>query len=357
MSRYRSPHRKEYHSKRLLRISITIALFIVLFTMLIYSLSVNNFKVTFEESITVIINRIKGVVPTTYIDKMIDYVVMEDNAPRAVAALEVGTILAISGAVMQTLTRNPLAEPYTIGISSAAMFGVTISVALGISLIPGLEKDVATGANAFIMAMIPAVAIVITTTFRRLSPNMMILIGIGMMYLFTSITTLIKFNASEEALQEIYIWSLGTLGKVSWESTIPLGLAAGFLFIFFLLVSKKINVIMAGDDICQTLGVNPFHLRIICFVVVSFGVAIAVRYTGTIGFVGLVAPHITRLFTGNDNRLLLPISALAGTLLISAGDIVVRMLPGGLPAGVITALIGSPLFLFFLFKQRRNNAF
>lgn len=357
-AKYRSPYRKEYHSKRLKVIASTAILIVVLVAMMIYSLSVNNFKVSFQEAITVIINRINGVVPETYIDRMIDYVVMEDNAPRAVAALEVGTILAISGAVMQTLTRNPLAEPYTIGISSAAMFGVTISLVLGISLIPGLNGDVATGVNAFIMAMVPAVVIVLATSFRKLSPNMMILIGIGMMYLFTSVTTLLKFNASDEKLHEIYIWSLGTLGKMeNWNGTFELGVAAVVLFVFFVFYSKKINVIMAGDDISHTLGVNPFKLRMLCFLVVSFGVAVAVRYTGTIGFVGLVAPHITRLFTGNNNKLLIPLSALSGTLLILLGDIVVRMLPGGLPAGVITALIGSPLFLYFLFKQRTKSTF
>ncbi len=298
-----------------------------------------------------------GIEPESYIDKMIDYVVIEVNSPRAIAAILIGTILAVCGAVMQTITHNPLAEPYTIGISSAAMFGVTISIALGVSILPGMEKDVATGANAFLMAMIPAIVIVIATTFRRLSPNMMILIGIGMMYLFSSITTLIKFNVNEEALHEIYIWSIGTLSKIGWEDIVPLAIAAAVVFVSFCFLSSRMNVLMSGDNICQSLGINPFHIRMISFTIVSFGVAVAVCYSGTIGFVGLVAPHITRLFTGNNNKLLIPVSALAGSLLIIIGDIVVRLLPGGLPAGVITAIIGSPMFLYFLFKQRRKSNF
>jgi len=352
-----SIHREEYFAKRKMQVIVVIALLAVLFVMEIYSLSVNSFTVTFEESIQVIINRINGVEPQTYVDKMIDYVVMEVDMPRAIGAIAIGTILAVSGAVMQTVTRNPLAEPYTIGISSAALFGVTISIALGISLIPGLSKDVATPANAFIFAMIPAIAIVVATTFRRLTPNMMVLIGIGMMYVFSAFTTLIKFNASEESLQEIYIWSLGTLTKVGWSDIPPLMITAAITLIGFFLLSKQINILMAGDNVCQSLGVNPFRLRIICFILVSFGVAVCVCYSGTIGFVGLVAPHITRLFTGNNNRILIPLSAIAGTLLILLGDIIVRMLPGGLPAGVITALIGSPLFLYFLFRQRANKNF
>jgi ABC-type Fe3+-siderophore transport system permease subunit len=265
--------------------------------------------------------------------------------------------LAISGAVMQTVTHNPLAEPYTIGISSAALFGVTISIALGMSVIPGLGKDAAIATNAFIFALIPALVIVLATTFRKLTPNMMVLIGIGMMYVFSAFTTLIKFNATEESLQEIYIWSIGTVGKIGWDELVPLSITAVLVIIGFYILSGRLNILMSGDKVCQSLGVNPFKLRIISFVLVSLGVAVCVCYSGTIGFVGLVAPHITRLFTGNNNKLLIPLSAISGALLILIGDIIVRMLPGGLPAGVITALIGSPLFLYFLFRQRANKNF
>ena len=340
-----------------MRILIILALLAVLAFLEIYSLSVNNFKVSFIEAWDAVLNRIKGVEPVGYINKMIDYVVIEVDAPRALGAILIGTILSVSGVVMQTITRNPLAEPYTIGISSAALFGVTLSIALGISIIPGFEKDLATGVNAFIFAMIPAMVIVLVTSFRKLSPNMMILIGVGMMYLFSSVTTLIKFNANEEALHEIYAWGLGTMSKIGWEDILPLTITAAFILLGFTFLAGRINVMMAGDKVCQSLGVNPVLMRIICFSMVSLGVAVAVFYTGTIGFVGLVAPHITRLFTGNNNKLLIPVSVIAGSLLILMGDIIVRMLPGGLPAGVITAMIGSPLFLFFLFKQRKNSSF
>ena len=353
----RSVHRKEYHSRRKIQILIIAILLALLVVLDIYSLSVNNFKVTFGEACTAIYNRIMGIEPDGYIEMMIDYVVIEVNSPRAIAAIAVGTTLAVCGAVMQTVTHNPLAEPYTIGISSAALFGVTISIALGISMVPGLDRDAATGVNAFIFAMIPAMVIVLITSIRKLSPNMMILVGIGMMYLFTSITTLIKFNASDEALHEIYTWSLGTLSKVSWDNVVPLTVTAVIVIIGFTIMAKNINVLMSGEKVCKSLGVNPVLLRTLCFTLVSVGVAVVVRYTGTIGFVGLVAPHITRLFTGNNNKILIPVSAIAGSLLILIGDIVVRMLPGGLPAGVITALIGSPVFLYFLFRQRMKSTF
>ena len=164
---------------------------------------------------------------------------------------------------------------------------MTISLALGISILPGLDRNEAAGVNAFIMAMIPAAAIVSITMFKKLTPNMMILVGIGMMYLFSSMTTLIKFNANEEALHEIYIWSLGTLSKVTWDSIMPMAVTASIIFFGFIILSSRINILMAGDNVCHSLGVNPVVIRIVCFALISLGVAVAVRYTGTIGFVGL----------------------------------------------------------------------
>lgn len=352
-----SKHRKEYLAKRKQVVGVSLILIAITAILSIFSLSVNSFDVTFQESIQAIINRINGIEPQTYIEKMIDYVVIEVDMPRAIGAIAIGTTLAVTGSVMQSVTHNPLAEPYTIGISSAALFGVTVSIALGFSIIPGLEKDSATAANAFLFALLPAMVIVLITTFKRLTPNMMVLVGIGMMYVFSAFTTLIKFNTDEESLQEIYIWSLGTLSKLEWGDILPLVVIAIVMIIAFTILAKEINILTAGDNISQSLGVNPVRLRIVSFVLVSLGVAICVCYSGTIGFVGLVAPHITRLFTGNNNRLLIPLSAMAGTLLILIGDIIVRMLPGGLPAGVITALLGSPLFLYFLYKQRTTKNF
>lgn len=353
----RSEHRKEYHKNTLKIVLITSALIIALAILSIYSLSINNFEVSFQEAWGAVKNRLSGYIPrreTDYLGWMIDQVVIEVDAPRTIAAILVGTILAISGAVMQTVTRNPLAEPYTIGISSAALFGVSIALLYGVALLPG---QAGMGLNAFLFAMIPAMAIVSISSFKKLSPNMMILVGIGMMYMFSAMTTFMKFNASEEDLQEIYMWSLGTLTETNWGELVPMLAGALLVLVGFMFLAKDLNVLMAGDKVCQSLGVNPVKTRIICFGMVSVSVAIAVCYTGTIGFVGLVAPHIARLFTGNNNRILIPVSAVIGALLIIVSDIIVRSLPGGLPAGVITALIGAPMFLFFLFKQRRKSDF
>lgn len=353
----REEFKRGYHRKRPLRIAVSLALIVALIVIAVFSLSINSFDMTFDDAWSAVLNRLKGIDPVSYMDRMRDYVAIEVDAPRAFAAVFVGTILAVCGAVMQTVTRNPLAEPYTIGISSAALFGVTIAIIYGITVVPGIEGDAAEGVNAFLFALIPAMVIVGFTTFKKLSPNMMILVGIGMMYMFSALTTFMKFNASEEKLQEIYIWGLGTLSQTTWGELVPMCVTAILVLVGFSLLSGKINVLMSGDEVCQSLGVNPFRMRIVCFLLVSVGVAVAVCYTGTIGFVGLVAPHIARLFTGNNNKILIPASAIIGSVLILVSDVIVRSLPGGLPAGVITALIGSPLFLFFLFRQAKKSNF
>jgi len=352
-----SPEVRDY-MKKAKRKYIWAALFIVItFIIAIYSLSVSTFTMSFEEAYQILINHILGIEPTDRMDVIRDKIVVGLTAPRTIAAVLVGGILAIDGAVMQSITKNPLADPFTIGISSAALFGTSLWIALGISILPFFGSDMALTSNAFLFALIPAVAIVFVSSFKKMSPNMMILIGIGMMYLFSASTTFIKFNASEEALQEIYEWSLGTLSKVTWDCILALIFAFILALVAFMIASNKINIVSTGDNMAKSLGENPVRIRVVCFVLVSITTAIAVCYTGTIGFVGLVAPHIARLFVGSDNRSLIPISAILGAIMICSTDILVRMLPGGLPVGVMTALIGAPIFVYIMYRQRRHAAF
>ena len=349
--------RRQYHHLRPYRVVAFITLIILMVAISIYSISVNSFEMSMSDAWRAVMNRIHGIEPIDYYHSMIDYVVIDVNAPRTVAGILIGAMLAIAGVVMQTVTRNPLADPYTIGISSAALFGVTLSVVFGFSIIPFMSGNLSTGMNAFILAMVPAAVIVFFSSFRKLTPTMMILIGIGLMYLFSSITTLIKFNASEEKLQEIYSWSIGTLTGTTWNNLIPILFAFVVMFIILMMMSNKINILTAGDSIAHTLGERPILIRVICFVVSSAAVAICVCYSGTIGFVGLVAPHIARTIVGNKVSSLIPASAVIGGMFILIGDVIVRYLPGGLPVGVVTALLGSPLFIYFLFKSRRQANF
>ncbi|MBO4797906.1 MAG: iron ABC transporter permease [Candidatus Methanomethylophilaceae archaeon] len=328
----------------------------------VYSLSVSKFGITMSDVFTSIVNHLTGNVPERgtgqqYYLWMLDRMIMEDTLPRTVAGVTVGAALAMCGAMMQSITRNPLTDPYTIGISSAALFGVAMSICYGICIVPFFGGDDASIVNAFVFALVPSAVIIFVSTFKKMSSTMMVLIGIGMMYMFSAFTTFMKFNAETEALHEIYEWSLGTLSKTSSSTTIPLIIAFVLILVFAMAVANRINVMSTGDNMSKSLGVNPVRLRIVCFLMMSVATAICVCYTGSIGFVGLVAPHIARLFVGSDNKVLIPTSAVIGALLVIISDIVVRSIPGGLPVGTITALIGSPMFIYFLYRQRKNAAF
>lgn len=324
----------------------------------VFSLSISRIDISFTQALEIVWNHITGDLPSRAEDYdawWTDQVVVNDNAPRTIAGICVGGILAICGAVMQSVTRNPLTDPYTLGISSAALFGVTVSIVFGISVIPGADGPVAQIANAFLFALMPAFAVVVISSFRKSSATMMVLIGIAIMYMFNAFTTFVKFNAEAEQIHEIYEWSLGTLVNVDWSSLMTLVVTMAVLLIAMLLLSNRINVLGSGDRVATSLGENSVRVRLLCFTVISMATAVAVCYTGTIGFVGLVAPHVARLFVGSNNKVLIPTSMVIGALMVVGADCIVRLLPQVLPVGVITALIGSPLFLYFLYMQRRKS--
>lgn len=353
-----------YKASKRRSLLLTLAVAAVCILAAVYSLGINAYDMTFSEAWNVFIDHLRNGRPErivgdheSYVTWLTDYVVVYSNASRIAAAAAVGVILSVGGSVMQTVTHNPLTEPYTIGISSAALLGYSIAMVYGVCILPFASRDAAEIINAFVFSLIPASVILFISIFRKMTPMMMVLIGIGMMYLFSAFSTFVRFNASEEDLKTIYDWTVGSVGSVTWDQTVVLLIAAAVLAILFVFVSGSVNVLAAGDDEAHGLGLNAVLFRVFCFLAISVAVAIAVCYTGTIGFVGLVAPHIARIFTGNDNRLLIPAAAAVGALMIIAGDTLVRWLPGGLPVGVITAIIGSPLFLYFLYRQRKNSLF
>lgn len=341
------------------RLGYALLLVLAIFIISVFSLSISRIDISFTQALGIVWNHITGDVPSRsedYAAWWIDYVVVNDNAPRTICGVCVGILLAVSGAVMQSITRNPLTDPYTIGISSAALFGVTIYIVSGTCLLPFLDGDSGQIFNAFVFSLIPAAAIIVVSTFKKTSSTMMILIGIAIMYMFNAFTTFLKFNATEDNLQEIYEWSLGTLTSAGWGAVTVMIAASAILIIVMLVMANRINVIALGDKEAVSLGESPIRVRIACFLMISVATAVAVCYTGTIGFVGLVAPHIARLFVGSNSKVLIPASALTGALMVVGSDCIVRMLPAVLPVGVITALIGSPLFLYFLYVQRKRSA-
>lgn len=315
--------------------------------------TIGEFKIGFIESYAIIWQHIIGIVPGDPMASLRDHVVWNLRMPRILVGLISGAGLAVAGAVMQSILKNPMADSYTTGISSGAAFGAALSIVLGINLLPGTANIVL---NAFIFALVPTALIVLVSKTKRVSPTSMILAGIAVMYIFNALTTAIKLWASPDSLAAVFRWQVGTLNGASWGD-VPIMLAVTLAgTILLMLMSRKINVLSSGDDSAKTLGIDASKLRIICLLLTSLMAAAIVSYTGIIGFVGLVSPHIARIFIGSDNRYLIPASLAFGATLMLISDIIGRMIisPATLEVGVVTAFIGGPIFLYLIIRSRKE---
>lgn len=346
---------EDYHRISKRNVALIIGLSLVAMAIGVYSICVSKYEIGFTEALGIVWDNICGVEFGTYQERLKSFLVWEGLVPMAIAGILVGAILAIGGSVMQTLVRNPVADPYTTGISSGAMFGVTVFIVLGAGF-TGLGYNLGLMLNAFLFSLIPVAVIVLFSMFKKVTPTVMILIGIAVMYIFSAMTTLLKYTASDEDISVIYAWSVGTLGNVTWDSIPYLIFAFVMILAVMMFMSNRLNVLITGENPARTLGEDPSRIRIFCLVMVSLATSIAVCFTGTIGFVGLVSPHIARIMVGSNAKYLIPCSAAVGGLLLVFSDVVARMVgPTGVSVGVVTALFGGPLFLLFLFRQRRGT--
>lgn len=275
--------------------------------------------------------------------------------PRALLGLFVGAGLGVGGAVMQSLMRNPLADPYTTGVASGASFGAALFIILGISLIPTPIYDLQLTINASILALIPTAAIVLISQKKTMTPTTTILAGVAVMYVFRAATSLMTLSAEPELVEQLYLWNIGTLGVASW-SNIGMMIMANVIGIIILsFASRQITIMTAGDRNAGTMGVRTRLVRPVCLIIVALMTAITVGYVGTIGFMGLVAPHIARILVGSNLKHLIPASAACGAAILIICDCIAKLITfTGMPVGVITSIIGGPIFIILLIKGAKK---
>jgi len=271
---------------------------------------------------------------------------------RVLFAIVAGFGLAIAGSVMQGILRNPLASPFTLGIASAASCGASVAIVLGAGLLSGGYLVVG---NAFLFAMLAAGAIYGMARLRGMGSETMILAGIALMYLFSAITSLLQYLGTSEKVQEVVFWMFGSLDKSSWPKLAIVTTVIAVTVPPILWRAWDLNALAEGDEVAKSLGV-PVERSMAGFMfAASLITAVIICFTGTIGFIGLVAPHITRMAIGTDYRTLLPASGLVGAVLLLGADYLARTaIPGTIvPVGIMTAFLGIPFFLF-LFLRRRD---
>jgi iron complex transport system permease protein len=279
-------------------------------------------------------------------------VVWNIRLPRILFGILAGMGLGIAGAVMQVVLKNPLASPYTLGISSAAGFGAAVAILLG----QGFFGSYLIAGNAFVFALLSSMVIVAIARHKGATPEIMVLSGIAIMYFFSACTTLLEYFADSDAVKGVVFWMVGSLSKASWNELYVLCFVLAVCIPILVWKSWDFNVMSSGDETAKSLGIDVDRTRNLSMIISSLIVASIVAFTGTIGFIGLVAPHIARMIVGGDNKFVLPGSALVGGLLLAGADVVAQhiMPPVILPIGVMTAFMGIPLFFYLIMRRRKG---
>ncbi len=290
-------------------------------------------------------------------DPMVEGIVWIIRLPVAFMAISVGAALGVAGAEMQTILGNPLASPYTLGISGAAGFGAALAMVLGVGAVP-YAQEFLVPLNAFIFSLITCMTIYMLARGRKKNQTeTIILVGIALLFLFNAFLALLQYMASENELQAVVFWLFGSLMKATWPKLAIVTVVLILLIPLFARDAWKLTALRLGDSKAQSLGIDVRKLRLRVFVGISLITATAVCFVGTIGFVGLVAPHISRMLVGEDQRFFLPLSALSGALLLSAASVGSKMIiPGSIfPIGIITSFIGVPFFLALILTRKEGH--
>lgn len=317
------------------------------------AVSIGFYQLGFTECIDTIVNHLSGNIT----DPLADEIVFNRRLPIAIFAIVAGAALSMGGAVMQTMLKNPLADPYSMGISSGASLGATIAITIGATAAAGtfFTTNVSTIVFAFLFSLIPVAIIMVFTKKGNSTPTKILLIGISVMYMFSAVVSMLMTVVSEDTLSDIYSWQVGTLSLIGWSDvSIPLTVTV-ICGIFLMTQYRNLNVLMSGNRISKSLGINPQKYTRHMMVVVSMMTAAVVSFSGTIGFIGLVGPHIARIFVGSESKYLIPASALFGAIFLLIANSIASVSGGyGLPVGVVSAIIGCPLFVYILVRMRKK---
>ncbi len=341
---------REYYRKIIgRRILFLVICVIVIFILVGLSLSLGSAQISFLEAYRAVLAKL---FPGYFeVSDLAATVVWHLRLPRTIMAVLGGASFAIAGCVIMAITRNPLATPYTLGVSAGAGFGAAIAIILGKGLLVGPLLIVG---NAFVFSLFPAIVVLLLSKRVGVTPTTMILSGIAMSYIFSAGNTLLQFFAEAEAVRATIFWLVGDLSRAEWWQ-IPYVLS---ILLISTVVSMRfawdLNIMKTDDDTAKGLGVEVEKVRRILLGIACLSTATIVSFTGAIGFVCLLSPHISRAFVGEDERYLIPASGLFGAALLLVSDIIARraVAPIMLPVGAITALLGGPLLLYLLTKTR-----
>ena len=347
-----SPELVKLKRKRIILLAVLASLVVIFF---FASLFIGSSHLSFIETI-------KGLFGLS--NNKANIIMQNIRLPRLIAALIAGAGLAIAGTIMQTNLNNPMASPATLGVTNAATLGANIAIIILSGGVVITNNGQQSGASnyyfvtfmAFIFAVLAILLVLGLCNIRSFNSVTVILIGVGLSALFSAITTLIQYFATDVKLAAAVYWSFGDLSRVTMNDNLVLAIILIACFIPMVFLSNSYNALLGGDDLARSLGVKVNFVRIISLILASLITAAIVSFFGIIGFIGIMAPHIVKKIIGTNHRYLLPASALMGIVIIQFSDGLSRLIMQGtsLPVGAVTAIIGAPFFLYIVFSKDRG---
>ena len=360
----------QYVGRKVSFIAGGVALLLIL---LIYSISVGAVQIPAGEVVQTIVSgtmeRINALLPVDLpvwesVSHKWDIIIWNIRLPQALTAIVAGIGLAVAGVAMQSILRNPLGSPFTLGISNAAAFGAAFSViVLGAGTMHSSGADAIIIDNpyivtiaAFIFSLLATGVILAISRIRGTSPEVMVLAGVALGSLFTAGTMFLQYFADDVQLAAVVFWTFGDAGRADWSELLLITAITVIATVYFFFNRWNYNAIDAGDETAKGLGVKVEQVRLVGMLIASLVSAIIIAFLGVIGFVGLVCPHMVRRLIGDDHRYLIPGSCLAGGVLLLASDTAARLLlaPHILPVAILTAFMGAPVFIYLLLRGYRR---
>ncbi len=348
---------EQYNVAKAKKIAIILILLALVFLFFVVSVFVGSGTLSFKEVFLAIFN--KGSETARLIVRRIRF-------PRVIAALIAGGGLAVSGLVMQTVLKNPLASPTTLGVSNAAVFGANFAIiVVGAGAFHSTHGSWLSISNpylvstfSFLSAIIAAGSILLLARLKNLNASAIVLAGVAVSAIFQAGTTLIQYFASDTQVASAVYWTFGDLGRASYKTDLIMFIVVAVSTLFFFLKRWDFSAMSGGIAYAKTLGVNTRFMTIMSLLLASLITSVTVSFLGIIGFVGLTAPQFMKRIVGDDYRFLLPSSFLAGALLLLISDILGRLPIFGtsVPVGVVTSLIGGPVFLAILLRRKKNES-
>lgn len=348
---------EQYNVAKAKKIAIIFILLALVFLFFVVSVFVGSGTLSFKEVFLAIFN--KGSETARLIVRRIRF-------PRVIAALIAGGGLAVSGLVMQTVLKNPLASPTTLGVSNAAVFGANFAIiVVGAGAFHSTHGSWLSISNpylvstfSFLSAIIAAGSILLLAQLKNLNASAIVLAGVAVSAIFQAGTTLIQYFASDTQVASAVYWTFGDLGRASYKTDLIMFIVVAVSTLFFFLKRWDFSAMSGGIAYAKTLGVNTRFMTIMSLLLASLITSVTVSFLGIIGFVGLTAPQFMKRIVGDDYRYLLPSSFLAGALLLLISDILGRLPIFGtsVPVGVVTSLIGGPVFLAILLRRKKNES-